>query len=105
MVVCFFSRWREFRADRGGAELGGKEKMIMALTALQNINERGKSEGPTAFHSGEEHQETPTQLNQQKQYNCLKINNGKNNYSILTHLFHTHPPLYQRIKALRSTRV
>ena len=49
IVVCFFSRWREFRADRGGAQLGGKEKMLMALNALQNINEQGKGQGPGVF--------------------------------------------------------
>ncbi|MBC7538848.1 MAG: protease HtpX [Bacteriovorax sp.] len=33
-IVAWFSRYREFRADRGGADLAGKEKMISALLAL-----------------------------------------------------------------------
>jgi heat shock protein HtpX len=35
MIICAFSRYREFRADRGGAELAGKEKMIAALESLK----------------------------------------------------------------------
>ena len=35
MVVAAFSRYREFRADAGSARLGGREKMISALRALQ----------------------------------------------------------------------
>lgn len=35
MVVAYFSRWREFRADHGGATLAGREKMIGALEALR----------------------------------------------------------------------
>ncbi|MEP2544242.1 MAG: protease HtpX, partial [Alphaproteobacteria bacterium] len=35
MIVMWFSRWREFRADRGGAELAGRRNMINALKALQ----------------------------------------------------------------------
>jgi heat shock protein HtpX len=33
-IVAWFSRYREFRADKGGADLAGKEKMIAALNAL-----------------------------------------------------------------------
>lgn len=35
MVVAAFSRWREFRADAGGARLAGSQRMIRALKALQ----------------------------------------------------------------------
>jgi heat shock protein HtpX len=35
IVVCWFSRWREYRADAGSARLAGKEKMIAALQELQ----------------------------------------------------------------------
>jgi heat shock protein HtpX len=35
VVVAYFSRWREFRADHGGATLAGREKMIGALEALR----------------------------------------------------------------------
>ena len=37
--VMWFSRWREFRADRGGATLAGREKMIGALEALQRTTQ------------------------------------------------------------------
>ena len=36
MVVCYFSRRREFRADAGSAQFAGKEKMISALQALKS---------------------------------------------------------------------
>jgi heat shock protein HtpX len=35
MVVAWFSRYREYRADAGGARLAGREKMIRALAALK----------------------------------------------------------------------
>jgi heat shock protein HtpX len=35
LVVAWFSRWREYRADRGGAALAGRERMIAALEALR----------------------------------------------------------------------
>jgi hypothetical protein len=35
IVVAWFSRHREFRADAGSAKLGGRDKMIAALRALQ----------------------------------------------------------------------
>jgi heat shock protein HtpX len=37
-VVAWFSRYREFRADQGGAVLEGKEKMMMALEALERAH-------------------------------------------------------------------
>ena len=36
MIVMAFSRWREFRADAGGAKLAGRNKMIAALQKLQH---------------------------------------------------------------------
>jgi heat shock protein HtpX len=35
-VVAWFSRWREYRADKGGASLAGRQSMINALRALGN---------------------------------------------------------------------
>ncbi|MFS8563495.1 MAG: M48 family metalloprotease [Rhabdochlamydiaceae bacterium] len=35
MVIAFYSRYREFRADKGGAFLAGKDKMIAALESLK----------------------------------------------------------------------
>src|SRR6185436_16235724 len=37
LLVMAFSRWREFRADAGGARLAGRENMIAALHALQKF--------------------------------------------------------------------
>ena len=39
LIVMAFSRWREFRADAGGARLAGSEHMIAALRTLQNVQE------------------------------------------------------------------
>ena len=39
IIVLWFSRQREFRADSGGAELAGRQKMVAALRRLQQIAE------------------------------------------------------------------
>jgi heat shock protein HtpX len=39
LIVLWFSRWREFRADRGGAKLAGRANMIAALEALKSSRE------------------------------------------------------------------
>src|SRR2546426_184238 len=39
MIVMWFSRWREFRADRGGAQLAGTGNMIAALEELKRVHE------------------------------------------------------------------
>jgi heat shock protein HtpX len=39
MIVAWFSRQREFRADAGGAHLAGKRKMVAALERLKSIHE------------------------------------------------------------------
>jgi len=41
LVVAKFSRWREFRADAGGARYAGREKMLAALKKLQAVHEQG----------------------------------------------------------------
>jgi heat shock protein HtpX len=41
LVVAKFSRWREFRADAGGARFAGREKMLAALKKLQLVHEQG----------------------------------------------------------------
>lgn len=83
MVVCWFSRWREFRADAGGAQFAGRERMIAALRALKVVHEHGADqvgEPQTAFQS-------------------LKIS-GKTHS--LAMLFSTHPPLEERIARLEN---
>jgi len=82
MIVMWFSRYREFRADAGGAELAGRQKMISALQALQRQHE------PKDLPSGE--------------FAAFGIsgNIGQG----LAALFMSHPPLEQRIAALRQVR-
>jgi heat shock protein HtpX len=77
IVVMWFSRLREFRADAGGARLAGREKMIAAL-------ERLKQAGPG--------QPLPAQLD------AFGIS-GK---SAMMRLFMSHPPLDERIARLKQ---
>ena len=91
MVVCFFSRWREYRADHGGGRLAGKDKMISALTALQQISLN--TQAPDPAHS-----------KQEKQYSYLMINN-RSRKSLVTQLFSTHPPLEDRINRLKGRAI
>ena len=81
VIVRWFSRWREYRADAGGAELAGREKMISALQKLQMLQE-------------------PAQLPAQMQ--AMGINGGLLGALGLKKLTMTHPPLEERIKALES---
>jgi heat shock protein HtpX len=78
VVVNYFSRLREFRADAGGARLAGKEKMIGALRALSGVY----------GDVDDEHQALAT----------LKISGHSQRMVAL--LFSTHPPLDERIKRL-----
>ncbi|MDH3695049.1 MAG: protease HtpX [Gammaproteobacteria bacterium] len=80
IVVRWFSRWREFRADAGGAQLAGKEKMINALERLQQL-------------------QRPAQLPAHMQ--ALGVNGGLLGAAGLKKLTMTHPPLEKRIEALR----
>ena len=77
MIVMWFSRRREFRADAGGARLAGTQSMIGALQALQ----RAPSEGLPASMQ------------------ALGIAGGER-VSGLKRLFMSHPPLDERIEAL-----
>lgn len=79
MIVFWFSRRREFRADSGGAYLAGKNKMIAALERLK---------------MGANDTELPEQMA------ALGISGKKS--SGLKRLFMTHPPLEERIQALRD---
>ena len=84
LVVNAFSRAREFRADRGGAKLAGKDKMIAALSAL-----RKKMQPPLK----EEHKSLAT----------LKISGAKKSSWLA--LFATHPPLEERIQRLERAAI
>lgn len=81
MIVMWFSRWREFRADAGGASLAGRDKMVGALRRLQ---------------AAYEPQELPGQLA------AFGISGGWG--SGLRRLFMSHPPLEERIAALQALR-
>ncbi|HOS96120.1 MAG TPA: protease HtpX [Deltaproteobacteria bacterium] len=78
IVVASFSRRREYRADRGGAMIAGREKMVAALESLRRnfepVDPRAAS------------------------LDTLKIS-GKKGFMAL---FSTHPPLEARIEALRN---
>jgi len=78
MLVMWFSRYREFKADAGGANLAGRDKMIGALRALQR---------------GHEAEDLPGQLA------AFGINGGG-----MSKLFMSHPPLEERIAALQNNR-
>ena len=78
-LVMWFSRWREFRADRGGAQLAGTSNMIEALEELKRV-----------------HEPLPA-----RQFAAFGIADGAV-ASGLRRLFMSHPPLDERIAALRS---
>lgn len=78
IIVMWFSRQREFRADAGGANLAGRNSMIAALERLKAAHEQP---------------ELPDQLA------AFGIS-GKTT-SGFTGLFRSHPPLDERIQALR----
>jgi heat shock protein HtpX len=78
-VIAPFSRWREFRADRGGAQLTGKHKMIAALEALADSHRLPQPAGDPALAT-------------------MKIDSGA-----VQAMFSTHPPLAERIAALRAS--
>jgi len=78
MIVMWFSRQREFRADHGGATLAGRQKMIGALQALQRAHPAPLPDKMAAFG----------------------ISGGMGGG--LKRLFMTHPPLEERIAALQA---
>jgi heat shock protein HtpX len=77
IVVMWFSRQREFRADAGGARLAGRGKMIAALQRLQSLQEESHLPEKVAAFG-------------------IK---GRPGWMAL---FSTHPPLEERIAALRA---
>ena len=81
MIVMAFSRWREFRADAAGAQLATRGAMIAALQQLQR---------ETQAHVPNELPDSLT---------ALGISSGWKRHA--TRLFMSHPPLEERIEALR----
>lgn len=81
MIAMAFSRYREFRADEGGAQLAGRHKMIAALEKLNNPSaSAAEAELPKAIAA-------------------FGIN-GR-----FSSLFSSHPPLEKRIEALKNSVV
>ena len=78
MIVMWFSRQREFRADRGGATLAGRGRMIAALQRLNSLHPSPLPDKMAAFG----------------------IAGG--GAGGLKRLFMTHPPLEERVAALRA---
>lgn len=78
LVVAAFSRFREYRADAGGASLAGRQKMIAALDRLRRTHELVDNSQAPAMAS-------------------MKISN-KGGFLAL---FSTHPPLEDRIARLQ----
>lgn len=76
LVVFAYSRHREFHADRGGADLAGKDKMRHALESLKQYTNRMRQGEPESIAT-------------------LKINHKSKSA-----LFSTHPDLDERIKRL-----
>jgi len=81
MVVMWFSRQREFRADGGGARLAGTQNMIAALESLGRVHAESLPEKMAAFG----------------------ISGGK--AGGLMRLFMSHPPIEERIAALQAARI
>ncbi len=81
MIISWFSRWREFHADEGGARLAGNQKMIDALKALQRSSNTEPLKGEFA---------------------AFGISSGGK--ATLAKLFATHPPLEDRIAALENAQ-
>lgn len=88
IVVAWFSRHREFRADRGGAQLAGRAGMIAALQRLQSFYEMPVPEEESGRDAA---------------IATLKISHRDRGG--LMALFMTHPPLGARIEALRNASV
>jgi len=81
MIIAAFSRFREFRADAGGARLAGNISMIQALKRLQQVSHI---------------RETETQKN--ASFQAFKISHPGG----MLRLFATHPPLEKRIRRLQG---
>jgi heat shock protein HtpX len=83
IVVAWFSRYREYRADSGGALLAGRENMIQALEGLKRTFEAVDSSAQPAVQA-------------------LKISSRPGG---IMRLFSTHPPLEARIERLKRRTI
>ncbi len=102
ILMCWFSRKREFAADRGGAQLAGKEKMIAAVTSLQKEMDRIEEQrkiNPSEENKAEEEKTKKRQKRNPEPIAALMISSTA---SKVLDLFNTHPPLKQRIERLEQ---
>lgn len=88
LVVNYFSRQREFRADAGGARYASPDKMTAALLRLQKVYQL-----PTSHKHTDENSKGSDNLS------TMKISGRADGFS---RLFMTHPPLEERITALKN---
>ena len=80
IITMYFSRKREFRADAGSAKLAGRDKMIAALEKLKrSVEPKNMPDEMEAFGI-----------------------NGRMGGSSIKRLFMSHPPLDERIEALKA---
>lgn len=79
IVVASFSRWREYRADAGGAQLAGRNNMISALQRLRSTMELEDDRAPAMA--------------------AFKISHRPS----VMELFSSHPPLEKRIERLSQS--
>lgn len=80
ILVAAFSRWREYRADYGGAKLAGRTNMIAALQRLQSGSQIEDDRAPSLA--------------------ALKISH----HSSWLELFSSHPPIEKRIARLNNLK-
>lgn len=80
LLVAAYSRWREYRADFGGAKLVGPSQMIAALKRLQQTTDLEDNRAPSLA--------------------ALKISH----HASWIELFSSHPPLEKRIERLASLK-
>ncbi len=85
MIVAYFSRRREFRADAGGAKLATSSNMVQALRKLQMVYEL-----PLDSEEGKREALATLQISHRDKPGALRS------------LFMTHPPLQERIAALEG---
>lgn len=87
MIVAWFSRQREFRADQGGARLTTRSNMVAALRRLQAVHE------------------SPMTDEDEKREAIAALQISHRRRGGITGLFMTHPPLEDRIQALMNARI